>query len=194
MKRPGLSRVVVATDRRARELFEDPDLDLAVTPRREGVEVASEPFEGLARQSDDQVQVEVRVGPFAQKAQVLPDLFQVQRPADVFGDGGVEGLDADLQLQPCRAEAGDAAAQRFGKMVRDHFEMQKGLFVLRQEIVEDLRGVGELQVEGTVDELEVPHAPLPERFESFEHGAEVEIAHPFVDGGEAEFAEEGTAA
>lgn len=182
---------VVAREGRAGEFFEYPDLDLAVGEGNEFVQIGSEPLQTLAGEPHNEVEVHVCMGLVFQKSKIFEDFLEFQRAVDPRRDHRIEGLDSDLELQGTRRELGDFGTQRFGEMVGDHLEMGEIGGFLGKEEIEDRVGEAHVEVEGTVDEFETPHPPLPQDFEFAQDGVEGKIAHLLVDRGETEFAFEG---
>ena len=105
----------MADDRRAAQALEDADLDLVRLERDQPVEAARETGDVLARQAGDQVDVQVHVRVLAQPAEVVGGLGVVLLAADQRLHLGVEGLDADLELQRARRELGDASFSASGR-------------------------------------------------------------------------------
>jgi hypothetical protein len=115
--------------------------------------------------------------------------------ADALFDVGIEGLDADLELEGAGWELGDEFAEGFGEAVGHHFEVDEetGGTSFEKEL-KDASGDDGMKVEGAVDELELADAAVEELLEGIEEGSEGELTDGDVEGRQAEFAGEGTAA
>jgi hypothetical protein len=180
---------VVPHDRRAAEALEHADLDLlgpepdqAVEPRAEGVHV-------FARQTDDEVGVDVYAGLGAEPSEVLLHFGVVLPAADQVGDVLVERLHADFELKRAGRESFDDFPQRVGQSVGDHLEVQEqaGAVALQEEFQNGLGNV-EVQVEGAVDELELAEAAIQKRLHGGEEVVDRHVPHRHVERRQAELA------
>ncbi len=84
------------TDRRAAPPRQNPDLDLVRTDPHQPIEAGPERGGILARQSDDEIGVQVRGGVCVQPAQIGLGLHIVLRPRDQRLRLGIEGLHTDF--------------------------------------------------------------------------------------------------
>src|SRR5207302_5350964 len=90
---------IVTRNRRATQPLENADLNLLGSERQQAIEPGPEALQGFARQSDDQVGVDVNSGLGAQKPQILLQPLTILAPLDERADFLVEGLNADLELK-----------------------------------------------------------------------------------------------
>jgi hypothetical protein len=110
-------------------------------------------------------------------------------------DLGVEGLDADFQLQHAGREAGDHGFQAVRQVIGDDLEMQEevGRQAVEEELQDGQRAV-DLQVEGAVDELEVARPAPVEPVQRGEEAGLLEGPGGLIQRTEAELALERAAA
>ena len=194
-----VERLGVAGDRCPAQPLQDTQLDLVGTDRRQAVEAGGEALDGFARQPGDQVDMEVRARLGQQPGQVLLGAPIVLSAADQCLDLRVPGLDADLELQAAGRKARDQLAQRRRQMVGHQLEVREHRVVGRrldpfQEKAQDRRAGVRLQVEGAVDESEVPGAPRVQGVERLQHPGQRERPGGLVERRQAELAFERTAA
>src|SRR5581483_5020894 len=69
----------------ASQSLQDPDLNFGGPQRKQTIEATGERVESFARQSRDQVRVDVNAGLIAKKAEVLLDLVDVEPSSNQFG-------------------------------------------------------------------------------------------------------------
>ena len=62
---------------------------------------------------------------YTKELEIIGHARVILAAADVFGNGIVEGLDADFELQRARGKFGDDFAQGFGQTIGNHFEMDE---------------------------------------------------------------------
>src|ERR1043166_3393946 len=118
-----------------------------------------------------------------QKADVVGELLIILPAADVFGNGVVESLNANLELQRARREFRDDFAERFGQSIRDHFEMHKKSRTLAfEEKLQDRAADIEVEVERAVDKFELIDAARQEFFETFQQRRQRNLADGNVEG------------
>ena len=89
----------------------------------------------------------------------------------------VEGLDADFELEASLWEPGESIPQAGRQAVRDHLEMEKqpGTETFQEEI-QDRLADPEVQVEGSIHELEMPGAPVQQTLHVLEKPFERELS------------------
>ena len=182
-------------DGRAAQAFQDADLDFLRPERDEAVKAGGETFERFAGQSYDQVGVNMHAGFAAQEMKVVRELVVVLPAADESAHGFVEGLDADFKLQRARRKFGDGFAQGFRQPVGDHFKVEEmsGLIACEKKI-ENGFADADVQVEGAVHKLELPHAAINQSLHLFEQDGQRNLAHGNVERRQAKLAGERTAA
>ncbi len=180
---------VVSADGGAAQAFEDADLDFVRVEGEEVIESLGETLERLPGQAEDEVGVEVSAGFLSQEAEVFFRALVVLPSSDSFCDLWIESLDTDFELERSRGELLDRGAERFGEAVRDHFKVEEQIRgeAVEEEVQERLAGL-EIEVEGAVDELEMPEALIEEVLELMKQGVEGEGADGGVEGGQAELA------
>lgn len=187
--------LVVTLDRGTAEAFEEAHLDFLGIEADQTIETGGEAFEGFAGQADDEVGVEVDAGVLAEEAEVILQPFEVLATGDAGADFGIEGLDADLELEGAGWKGGDFLAERFREAVGDHFEVEEQAVVPAiAEEAEDGSAGGEVEVEGAIDEFEMTGAALEESVHGGEEGFEGKGADGEVEGGQAKLAGEGASA
>ncbi len=189
----------VANDRGATQAFEDAELDFVGPQRVELIKAAREAFEVFAGQAGNEVDVQVGLRVIAQPSEVVGCLAVVLLARDALLHFGVEGLDADFELQCAGGKAGDAGFKRFGQVVGHEFEMQEARIVgsrfnFSDEEVKDGEAGFDVEVEGAVNKFEAARAACVERVELGKEGLRVEWPGGLVEGGETEFTFERAAA
>ena len=70
------------------------------------VEIFAELLDGFAGQADDQVNMQVGRSFLFKEGEIFPDPLKIKPAADVGRSFGVQGLDADLELQGAGEESG----------------------------------------------------------------------------------------
>ena len=184
---------VVSDDRGSTKPFEDADLDFLRPECEEAVEPPTEAGEVLARQAGDEVGMDMDARTRAQPSEVVLHAGVVLPTGDQLLDVRVERLDADFELERPRWKLRDEFAQGFGESVGNHLEMdEEPLGPALKEELEDAPGNDGMQVERSVDELELADAPIEQRLHRVEKAVEGELTDGNVEGREAEFAGEGT--
>ena len=88
---------------------------------------------------------------------------------DALGDFRIERLDADFKLQRAGRKTGDGPSQFIRQPVGNHLEMEKqsGPAAIEKKFQHG-QGRIEIEVEGAVDELKLPHAAVEQPFEAGE--------------------------
>jgi len=131
---------VVPDNRRAAQPLQDADLDFLRAERDEPVKAGGKAFDDFARQTDDQIGVDVNAGFAAEEMEIGRELFVILPTLDQAADFRIEGLDAHLELQRARRKLGDDFSQRFGQTVRNHLEMEEmaGLITREKEFEDGL--------------------------------------------------------
>ena len=86
---------------------------------------------------------------------------------DQLRDLLVEGLNAHLELERAGREPGDDLAQRLRQPVRHHLEVEEvpGPVPFEQELQDRPAGI-DVQIEGPIHKLELPHAPVEQALQS----------------------------
>ena len=83
------------------------------------------------------------------------------RPGDQLFDLRIEGLDANLELQPARRELRDEFPQSERQPVRHHLKVdEEAVGPAIQEELQDGAAGARVQVERAIDKFELPHAAL----------------------------------
>ncbi len=186
---------IVADDGGAAKALEHADLDFLGIQRNKAIKTGGKAREVFAGEADDQIGVDMDAGLLAQESQVGREAVIVLPAVDAGGDIGVEGLDAHLELQGATRESADRLAQGLGQAVGDHLEMdEEARLVAFEEKFEDALADVEIEIECAVDEFELAETAIEQAAHSGEEFAKRDITHGDVEGGEAEFAFEGTAA
>src|SRR6185437_14250189 len=135
--------------------------------------------------------VYVRFAP--QPAQVLLGAIVVLPSANQFLNRGIEGLDADLELQAPGRKPRDEFAQRVWQSIRDHLEVneQGRLHPLQKELQNRTAGLN-VQIERPVDEFELSYAPLEQGFHRLEERIQRRLANRHFQRRQTELAGEWT--
>jgi hypothetical protein len=184
--------LVVTLDGSAAEALEQAHLDFLGIQADQTIETGGKTVEGFAGQADDEVGVEVDTGLLAEEAEIILQPIEVLASGDAGADIGMEGLDADFELEGAGGEGGDFLAERFREAVGDHFEVEEEAVVPAiAEEAEDGTAGGEVEVEGAIDELEMPGAALEESVHGGEERFQGKGTDGEVEGGQAELAGEG---
>lgn len=108
-----------------RSRFSMPHLDFVRLERHQPVEAATEACHVLARQTDDEIHMQMRRRVLHQPGDVFFRPGIVLAPADVRLHLRIEGLYADLELQDTRRKAQDGVFQRMRQVIRNHLEMHE---------------------------------------------------------------------
>ena len=187
--------LIVARDGGAAQPLQNSDLDFLRTQRQQAVESRRKTLQRFARQAGDQIGVDVNAGLLAQEPHVIGQPRVVLRTADVFGSPLVESLNADFKLKGAGRELHDDFTQRLGQPVRNHLEVEEQAVVMAiQKKLQDGFARRDVQVEGAVNKFELAHAAVEEFLQFGQEGGQRELPHRHVEGGEAKFAGERTAA
>jgi hypothetical protein len=88
----------VPDDRGAAQAFEDANLDFLRVEPDQAVESGAEAFERFARQSDDEIGVNVDAGAGSEESEIVFEPFGILAAFDQPPDLFVESLNADLEL------------------------------------------------------------------------------------------------
>ena len=185
-------------NRRAAQPLENAELDFMRTQGHQLVEAAGEHLDRFTGQAGNQIDVQMCLGVVAQPFEVAARHIVLLSARDALLHFGVEGLDADFELQSAWRKAHDPLAQPIRQVIGYQFEVDEHrvigrLFQSRQEELQDLdRGI-DFQIEGSVDELELPHAALVQAVKSVKKSIEWERPGGLVQRREAELTLERTA-
>ena len=126
--------------------------------------------------------MDVNAGFAAQKIKIVREPFVILPPADERADFGIERLDADLELQRARWKFGDDFAQFGGQPVGNHFKMVKmsGLMARKEKFQNRLAG-GYIEIERTVNELELLYATIEQPLHLFEKNGQGNLPNRNVE-------------
>src|SRR5688500_5569397 len=180
---------VMANDGGAAKALENADLDFLRSERDKPFEPARKAGHVFTGKADDEVGVDVHAGFTAEEAEVFGKAIVVLAALDAGADFGVEGLDADFELEGARRKFGDDFAKAVGQAVGNHFEVEEmaGLIIRETEFQDRAAGV-QIKVESAIDEFEMLHAATEESFKRPEELSGIESTHRNVERREAEFA------
>src|SRR5262249_23634759 len=129
---------IVTNDGSAPKSFENADLDFLGAKCDQSVEPSGKAVDAFARQSDDQIGVQINAGLVAEEVKIFFEALIILPALDEDTNLLIKGLDADFELQRAGREAGDDGSQRFRQPVRDHFEVEEmAWLVTLEEKLED---------------------------------------------------------
>jgi hypothetical protein len=173
------------------QALEDTHLNLLRPERDEPVEPGGEAGQGLTRQTDDEVRVDVHRGLGPEKMKIIREPLVVLPAADERPDFGIEGLDTDLELERAGRKAGDDRAQLGGQAIGHQLEVIEParLMPLKKEF-QDRPAGGEVEVERAVHELELFQSAIQQLLHRRQERLQRCLAHGDVERREAEFAAE----
>ena len=173
---------VVPDDWGAPKPLENPDLDLLRLKPQQTIKPPAETLEILARKPDDQVGMDVNAGLGPKESEILLQPGERLSSADQLGAQRVKGLDSNLELHRSGRKPGDDLPQLRREPVRDHFKMvEPPLDMALEEVAQQGAACLEVEVEGSVDELEPGEPPVHETLELGQKGLQRELAHRDIE-------------
>ena len=156
----------MARDRRTAQSFENPQLNFVRFGSPQSIEAATKAGQIFARQTGDQIGVNVHPAVLPQKPNIGIHELIVLAPPDTLGGVFIEGLHADLELQRPGRELHHHLFELFGKAIGHHLEVNKNAVVFAgQKELENARRCLVTEVERAIDEAKLASAAPMQRFE-----------------------------
>src|SRR5215475_6962534 len=152
---------VVPDYRRPPKPLQDADLNFLWTKRKQSIEPSAKTLHRFAWQPDNQIRMHVYAGLVSQEAQILLEPRVILASLYQMSYLLIERLYAHFKLQCSGRKFRYDISQTLRQPVRDHFEMKEVSrpIALKKEFQDRFADI-EIQVEGSVHELEMLHAAL----------------------------------
>jgi hypothetical protein len=154
---------IVPENGSAAEAFEEADLNFLGPESPEAVEAVGEAVEIFSGESGDEIGMNVNAGFGAEPFEILFGDGIVLLTTDELSGFGIEGLDADFELEHAWWEAADDFAKGFRESIGDEFEVEEEVRGdAFEEEFEDGAADAEIEVEGAIDEFELSESAVEE--------------------------------